>query len=410
MARRGQLAALAAAAALLAGCAARGDASTGTWVPKPSFTGREPSVQLPSPTGVGPSSTNPSAPPTGSPLPPNSGGPSTSPSGSGDPAVVATKLAAPIGLVVLPDGTALVGERTTGRIVHVQKEAGQPVITVRTIPGLDSSGDGGLLDLALSPTYDEDRLIYAYVTTAGDNRVIEFTLTGVATPVLTGIPKGRTDNAGRITFGTDQNLYVGTGDAGNPALAANPKSLAGKVLRVDGIGHPVAGNPNPSSPIYNIGHRTVDGICQDVSTGSMFDTQARSDGAPDEVNQVVRNANYGWGRATTGGATAPVATLPATRGHAGGCAIANKVLFVASLDGHALLAARLSGSAPSPIIGPFNVALDKKYGRLHTVVAAADGSLWLTTSNKDGHGSPVPTDERVIRILASDAVGGTSPL
>jgi glucose/arabinose dehydrogenase len=409
MVRRGQLAALGAAAALLlAGCAARGDASTGSWVPKPSFTGGEPSVQLPVPTGPV-SSSNPSGSQTGSP-PSNGSGTSPSPSGSGDPAVVATNLVAPIGLVVLPDGTALVGERTTGRIVHVQKDPGQPVITVRTIPGLDSSGDGGLLDLALSPTYDQDRLIYAYVTTATDNRVIDFTLTGVATPVLTGIPKGRTDNAGRIMFGSDQDLYIGTGDAGNPALAANPKSLAGKILRVDSIGDPVPTNPVATSPIYNLGHRTVDGICQDLSTGSIFDTEARSATTSDEVNQLLSSANYGWGQATTSGTTGPVTKLPAARGHAGGCAVANKVIFVASLDGQAVLAARISGPAASPVISQFNVALDKKYGRLHTVVAAADGSLWLTTSNKDGHGSPVPTDERVIRILASDAVGGTSPL
>ena len=60
--------------------------------------------------------------------------------------------------------------------MQVQRTAGQPVTTVRTIPGLDATGDGGLLDLAISPTYAEDHLIYAYVTTATDNRVIDFTL------------------------------------------------------------------------------------------------------------------------------------------------------------------------------------------------------------------------------------------
>src|SRR5206468_10003819 len=101
-----------------------------------------------------------------------------------DPLVVATKLTAPVGLTLLTDGTALVGERTTGRIVRVQPRAGQPVPTVRTLTGLDTSGDGGLLDLALSPTYAEDGLIYAYVTTRTDNRVVEFTLTGPVTPVF----------------------------------------------------------------------------------------------------------------------------------------------------------------------------------------------------------------------------------
>ena len=114
--------------------------------------------------------------------------------------------------------------------MRVQPIAGQPVTTVRTITGLDSSGDGGLLDLALSPAYDEDHLIYAYVTTATDNRVVDFTLTGPVTPVFTGIPKGATGNAGRIAFDVDGSLLIGTGDAGQPALAQDPASLAGKVL------------------------------------------------------------------------------------------------------------------------------------------------------------------------------------
>src|SRR5439155_11934034 len=124
---------------------------------------------------------------------------------------------------MLPDGTALVGERTTGRIVRVQPVAGKPVPTVRQLSGLDTSGDGGLLDLALSPTYSEDGLIYAYVTTATDNRVVDFTLKGPVTPVVTGIPKGRIGNTGRIAFGADGDLYIGTGDAGRPALAARQR-------------------------------------------------------------------------------------------------------------------------------------------------------------------------------------------
>src|SRR5581483_238934 len=85
------------------------------------------------------------APPGGS----GSGPTSSRPNSSDDPAVVATRLRAPDAIVIMPDGTALVGERG-GRIVSVQPQPHQPVRTVRTLTGLDSSGDGGLLDLALS--------------------------------------------------------------------------------------------------------------------------------------------------------------------------------------------------------------------------------------------------------------------
>jgi glucose/arabinose dehydrogenase len=129
------------------------------------------------------------------------------------------------------------------------------------IHGLDTAGGGGLLDLALSPTYSQDGLVYAYVTTPSDNRVVDFTLRGPVTPVFTGIPKGTSGNSGRIVFGADGDLYIGTGDAGEPALAGNPRSLAGKVLRVNDIGDPAPDNPVASSSIFTSGHRALAGVC-----------------------------------------------------------------------------------------------------------------------------------------------------
>jgi len=132
------------AGGLLAACSAgAGAQAPPTWVPKPDFSGEGgPNTAVPSPGGP---SRNPSAP--GQPP----GAPGSSSSGP-DPAVVATKLTAPTGLALLPDGTALVGERSTGRIVQVQPQPGKPVKTIRTLTGVDASGDGGLLDLALSPS------------------------------------------------------------------------------------------------------------------------------------------------------------------------------------------------------------------------------------------------------------------
>jgi len=78
------------------------------------------------------------------------------------------------------------------------------------------------------------------------------------------------------------------------------------------------------------------------------------------------------------------------------------------LDGSALLAAPLVGPSGPRSVGPFAPVLTRKYGRLRTVVAARDGALWLTTSNRDGAGHPVATDERVIRYVNTPA-GGDSP-
>ncbi len=396
--RRAPLALLCGAALVLAACTTSADATDPTWVPSPDFgtNGEGPGVDLtpiipkPSPS---PSQTQPG-------IGGQSGGtPSPSQSGQGDPAVVATKLTAPVGLTLLPDGSALVGERTTGRIVRVQPRPNEPVPTVRTLTGLDTSGDGGLLDLALSPTYDEDNLIYAYITTRTDNRVVDFTLTGPVTPVLTGIPRGTSGNTGRIMFGSDGNLFVGTGDTGRASLAANPKSLAGKVLRVSDIGASARGNPG-GTPVWTSGHREVDGLCAAPQSTTVFEVE---NGPPDEVNLLSPAKTYA-------GSAGAVASLPTADSGPGGCAVQSGALWVTSLDGKALLSARILGAGDKTRLDKFgDPALVNRYGRLKTVVAAPDGALWLTTSNRDGKGKPVPDDERVIRYVPSGGGGGGNP-
>ncbi|MCL2782223.1 MAG: PQQ-dependent sugar dehydrogenase [Actinomycetia bacterium] len=409
MSRAARIATIATIAALglpLAACGAGANAAP-SWSPQPQFTAVMPPVvpelpPLPTQPGGSTPSPQPSAP--GGPSTPSTGAPSSpSPSGgstttAADPAVVATRLSAPTGVAVLPDGTALVGERDTGRIVRVQPRPGQPVRVLRTLPGLDASGDGGLLDLALSPTYVEDGLVYAYVTTPTDNRVIDFTLTGPTTPVLTGIPKGPTGNTGRIAFDDAGDLYIGTGDAGAAADPENPASLAGKVLRVSQIGRPATGNPGGSA-VYANGARAVDGLCADAGGIAMFLAQAHPPAAADQIDLVRAGADFGT-------AVPPLATMPDGASGIGGCAVVGSTLYVTSRDGTSLLAATITAGvgAANPSIGKFTAILTKKYGRLLTVVAAPDGALWLTTCNRDGHGKPIADDERVLRIVP--AAGG----
>ena len=127
-----------------------------------------------------------------------------------------------------------------------------------TVPGVDTAGDGGLLGLALSPTYLEDGLLYAYLSTATDNRVVRFPLGGTPNPVLTGIPRGATDNGGALLFGAGRHACSSA-----PATPATrrwppiPNSLAGKVLRIDTFGRAVG-----ASPVYSRGHRDVTALCQ----------------------------------------------------------------------------------------------------------------------------------------------------
>jgi glucose/arabinose dehydrogenase len=411
-ARTGGLAAALLAAALLAGACSPGGAAP-NWQPQQPLSNAplpHPLLNAPGP-GAGqgqggtdspppdpPSGAAPTPPPDGSTPPP--GAPTPQPSGSDavDPAVLATNLASPTGEAMLPDGTALVGERTTGRIVKVQPVAGQPVTQVAQLDGIDASGDGGLLDLALSPSYAQDGLVLAYITTATDNRVVHFALGGVATPIITGLPRGATGNAGRIAFDSAGHLYVATGDAGNPAAPADPASLAGKILRTDDLGRPLGDNPSPSSPVWARGPDNVRGLCLDPADDSVFAIAAGGG-----VYRATRDAVL----APTGG-TAPIATVPDTWAQLGGCAVANRALYIATGDGKALISASLEAS--SGPIGDFSAVLSGKYGRLCTVIAAPDGALWLTTDNLPPNGSaPDPTDDRVVRILDS-AGGGSSVL
>jgi glucose/arabinose dehydrogenase len=381
--------------ALVAGCTSGASGSTApTWVPQPDFQGNnEPQPSLPGRGIPAPQPTNP-----GSSNPANPNSPSPSPGQSTpatDPAVVATKLNQPTGLVVLPDGTALVGERTTGRILRVQPQPGKPAALVQTLPGVDGSGDGGLLDLALSPTFDQDGLIYAYLTTATDNRVVHFAIGGVPSPVITGIPRGTSGNTGRIAFDATGALLTGTGDTGKPGLATSATSLAGKILRSNDIGKPLPDNPIPGSLVYASGLLSVTGLCVDPQSGLRF---AISAAKPDQVQFIKAGTDYSQ--------RAPTATLPSATSGGAGCALLSGRIVVATTTGKAITSASIAASGA---VGQFNPVLQGKYGRLRTVVAGGDGALWLTTSNRDGKGKPIAEDDRVIRITSA-ASGGSSVL
>lgn len=379
-----------AALVLLAGCSAGASAGAPSWIPSPAFTGEggNPNGRLPQPAVPQPST---SAAVPGSPRTPTPGSTASSPT---DPLVVATNLHAPDAVALLPDSTALVGERTTGRVVRVQPQPGQPVQTVRTLSGVDSSGDGGLLSLAISPAYDQDNLVFAYITTATDNRVVEFTRTGPVTPVLTGIPRGATGNGGQLRFGADGNLYVATGNAGNPQLASDPTSLAGKVLRITSTGAPAAGNPG-GSRVYLTGEADRLALCDVARDGTVLATDLAGPGGRGAVLELRPGQRHLLG------------VLPADATHPGGCAVDGTLVYVTSLDGRELTQSIIN--AQSGALGPFGRDLVHKYGRLDAIAVAEDGSIWLTTSNRDGHGTPVRDDERVLHIPPQGGNDSTFP-
>ncbi|AEH08638.1 PQQ-dependent sugar dehydrogenase [Candidatus Protofrankia datiscae] len=326
--------------------------------------------------------------------------------GSQRPETVASGLRAPWGLAFLPDRSALVAERDSGRIVHVPANGGAPTEIMRIPDVATGSGEGGLLGLAVSPGYVTDHLVYAYYTTATDNRIVRFPLPlgdtppAAVEPILTGIAKATVHNGGRIAFGPDGMLYAGTGDASERSRAQDASSLNGKILRMRPDGSAPADNPDPRSLVYSLGHRNVQGLAWD-STGRLWATEFGQN-TYDEVNLIEAGHNYGWplveGRGDTDGNrfTNPFVTWKPAESSPSGAAVIGDTLYVAALRGERLWAVPLDGKGA----GTPYALLDGEAGRLRTAVAAPDGSLWITTSNTDGRGSPRDGDDRILRLTS----------
>ncbi|MCG5457198.1 PQQ-dependent sugar dehydrogenase [Micromonospora sp. PSH03] len=318
-----------------------------------------------------------------------------------DPEVVATGLDVPWGLDFLPDGSALVAQRDLGTVVRIRP--GQPPVQVARIPGVVAGGEAGLLGLAVSPRYWLDRWVYVCFTTASDIRITRFRL---STPqaqqvILSGLTRASVHDGGRIAFGPDGLLYAGIGDAGVASNAQNLASRNGKILRIRPNGGIPADNPFPGSPVYSYGHRNVQGLAWDPR-GRLFATEF-GQATWDEVNVIVRGGNYGWpiveGPSSDPRFRAPVVVWPPAQASPSGAAFTNGTLFVAALRGTRLwtVPVRASGQVGTPV-----AELVGAYGRLRTVVAAPDGSLWVATSNRDANGTPAPADDRILRFTTGE--------
>jgi glucose/arabinose dehydrogenase len=331
---------------------------------------------------------------------PSAGGSTTAagPDGQAAVRVVASGLQVPWGVAFLPGGDALVSERTTARILRVPARGGAPREVMR-VPGVDTeAGEGGLLGLAVSPQYARDRLVYAYFTSAQDNRVVRFRLGAAPQPVLSGLDRSAVHNGGRIAFGPDGMLYVGTGDAGDGEVAQDPESLNGKILRLRPDGRVPADNPFAGSPVWSVGHRNVQGLAWDAG-GRLWEAEFGQNEF-DEINLIRPARNYGWPRVEGEGDTAggryanPLVTWPTAEASPSGAAVVGDALYVGALRGQRLWRVPLDGVRT----GEPEALLDGEYGRLRTVVRAPDGALWITTSNRDGRGSPAADDDRIIRL------------
>lgn len=333
----------------------------------------------------------------------------------GKPRVIAENLDVPWGVAFLPNDAALVSERDTHTIKRIAPDG--KVTTVGKIKGVSNdTSEGGLLGLALSPTYDLDHLVYAYITTDTDNRIVRFRYdkNGISRQesVFTGIPKAPIHDGGRIKFGPDGMLYVTTGDATQADRAQDVKYLGGKVLRMTPDGEPVPGNPFSDSVVWTVGHRNPQGLAWGPGKDPTLYEAEFGQNALDEVNALHAGENYGWPdvEGTIGPKkdkfTPPLVTWPTDKASPSGLTYAADSLWLATLQGENVYRMRVhkDGSVGKP-----RALLNDRYGRLRTIVTAPDGSLWVTTSNRDGRGSPSRNDDKIIRIPLSVAGTDSKP-
>jgi glucose/arabinose dehydrogenase len=310
--------------------------------------------------------------------------------------VVAERLDTPWEVAVISDSETLVTERP-GRLQLIGDNE-----QTFNISGVEHTGEGGLLGLALHPEFAENGWVYLYFTTREggqlSNKIVRYQFDGnrisSRADILTGIPAASIHNGGRIAFGPDGYLYVGTGDANNTGLSQDTGSLAGKILRLTDSGRPAPDNPFDNE-VYSYGHRNVQGLAWD-DEGRLWATE-HGPTAHDELNLITRGSNYGWpviiGDETRSGMQAPIRhSGPNETWAPSGMAHVDGSLFFGGLRGQSLYQAEISGNSVS-----LKSHFRGEYGRLRTVVAHGD-SIYILTSNTDGRGNPRSGDDKLIRL------------
>lgn len=308
---------------------------------------------------------------------------------------IAQNLEVPWALAFLPNQDILITERT-GRI-RIIKDGQLLKDPVAIISDVKQTGESGLHGIAIHPKYPENPYVYIYYTYSSEsnnslNRVSRFTFEN--TPgdgvfkdeqvIVDKIPGAVFHDGGRIKFGPDGYLYITTGDAQNPSLSQNKNSLAGKILRVKDGG---------KVERYSYGHRNPQGITWD-NQENLWSTE-HGQSATDEINLVEIGKNYGWpttrGDQKQQGMISPVLHSGSDTWAPAGAAYHNVSIYFGGLRGQALFQFKIDTSE-------LKVHFKGQFGRIRDVVLGPDNMLYITTSNRDGRGNPIPDDDKIIRI------------
>ena len=336
-----------------------------------------------------------------------------------DVVVLAKELAHPWSVEPLPGGDLLVTERPGRmRIVSATGSLGQPLTG---LPRADARGQGGLLDVMLSPKFESDRTIYWSFTEPrqGGNG------TSVARGVLSSDRKGLEqvrvifralptyDGAhhfgSRLNVGPDGMLYVTLGERSDIEIRPQAQQLnshMGKILRItlDGEApkdNPFVGKGDAKPEIWSVGHRNVQAATFDPE-GRLWDVEHGAQGG-DELNLVQKGKNYGWpvvaygeeysGQAFAGSVTAkegyeqpvyywdPVIAPSGAQFYSGDAFPDWKGnLFIGGMGARALVRLTLENDR---VTGEEHLLTNRKQ-RIRDVRQGPDGALYLVTDEENG--------------------------
>jgi glucose/arabinose dehydrogenase len=379
---------------------------------------------------------------------------------------LAENLRIPWDLSFTGDGTIYLTERTGRVSTYADGELSPFVRPSEAIdagalpPGSDQApwwvdgGEGGTLGVAVHPDFPEEAFVYVYYTTRDSsgrsNRVVRYeadaedpATTGVT--VLGGIPANQYHNGGRIRFGPDGNLWVTTGDAGQPDRARDPSFLGGKVLRVTPEGEPAPGNPDLDGDprVFSYGHRNVQGIDWlpggvpvasehgpthrdevyvlrpggdygwDVARGGPDDDQWESYAAHDRVVPPLINTGPDLGVAPSGATVYTGSAIPAWRNRFLVGGLISQSLWVVTLSPPEAELPPANGEEAyrydADWFDPAYTAtahrlLRDELGRVRHVAQSPSGDLYAITSNRDGRAEgrfPRESDDVLVRLTAA---------
>ncbi len=335
---------------------------------------------------------------------------------------VAAGLEVPWGIAFLPGGDALVTERP-GRVRLLHDGALEPA-PVATL-AVAEQGEGGLLGIAADPRFAENLCFYLYATVEKGGRAVNRVARWILAPdhrsaredrvLLDDIPAERFHDGGRIRFGPDGMLYVGTGDAGQPRSARDPASPNGKILRIGPDGEVPRDNPSPGSPVFVRGLRNVEAfdwlepgtlvIADHGPSGELgrqggdrvLVARAGDDlGWPDawrcEAVEGMRSPALAWVDAVPPGGRSLYRgdVVPQWKGSFLFGTLRSRHLHRAVVNADGRLAEHETYFQGDPPAG---------LGRVREVVQAPDGALWVTTSNCDGRGTCPPEKDVIVRVV-----------